>query len=371
MKVKLAGKILEFKLTVLSPTHLGCREYFDLTNSFFDKENENSYLVEYDLFDYLIRHPNISSDIDYIFKFENFFLIQKNYWNILQKNKPKDLTKIKIPNDLYKKWEEYINQKQSQIINLFEIQRTIFEVHTKRPYIPGSSIKGAIRTALLNEIIAGKYKSTLDHIIERNKLKEEIILEYSNQVTGKKDISQDPFKFFKVSDFHLESKENFTKVFFVRHTNRDKYVPKPLTQLLECILPEKVFYGKIFFQYGKNTFTLSNIYHSIKNYYQKRLEEEKKIYSHLGLSYQIEKYFKQLEDKHNGKKLFLIRLGRYTGAESKTIEIIREQKKTINRQKSPKTIWFATEYENNRLPQPLGWCMLRLEKEYDLGRENE
>ena len=79
--------------------------------------------------------------------------------------------------------------KIQQELNKFVIERTAFRTADNRPFIPGSSIKGALRTGYLNHVCGGKNMRERDA-----KGLEKKLLDYQS-------IEQDPFGHVKVSDF--------------------------------------------------------------------------------------------------------------------------------------------------------------------------
>ncbi len=94
------------------------------------------------------------------------------------------------------------NSKIDEPNNLLAVQETYRPPRSKVPYIPGSSIKGAIRTALLN-----KYANTLPAEKE-SMVKQAAIQSRSSKVDtrfqqallGSHDAKEDPFRTLKISD---------------------------------------------------------------------------------------------------------------------------------------------------------------------------
>ena len=148
-------KPLKIRLHVLSPIHIGCDEVYEPT-SFLIDETRN-ILTEFDPIDFikklskqekerftsLCMQGNISSIIG-IYK----FIAGKSI----------DGREIEIAKELSQHYKRVRNfpvndeKKIKQELNRFSIDRTAYSPYTSLPYIPGSSIKGALRTSYLNAL---------------------------------------------------------------------------------------------------------------------------------------------------------------------------------------------------------------------------
>lgn len=95
-----------------------------------------------------------------------------------------------ITNEILNLWQEL--EKRSQ--NSFVIQPTICSLYTKKPYIPGSSIKGAIRTAILDPHVQEFAKT-------HKQLKEQDMLSAIECMRDQKYKAQaDPLRALKITD---------------------------------------------------------------------------------------------------------------------------------------------------------------------------
>jgi len=95
-----------------------------------------------------------------------------------------------ITNEILNLWQEL--EKRSQ--NSFVIQPTICSPYTKKPYIPGSSIKGAIRTAILDPHVQEFAKT-------HKQLKEQDMLSAIECMRDQKYKAQaDPLRALKITD---------------------------------------------------------------------------------------------------------------------------------------------------------------------------
>ncbi|CUU09193.1 CRISPR type III-A/MTUBE-associated RAMP protein Csm5 [Candidatus Thermokryptus mobilis] len=117
--------------------------------------------------------------------------------------------KISVTRSVVEKYDKSINDVRNQLL----ISPFIRSVSDFRPYLPGSSIKGAIRTAIINDAVQNEIKK-----IGRHKLKEfqkklfdkkghwelELVGAIVKTRGGERsDAKRDPFRVLKVSDVYL------------------------------------------------------------------------------------------------------------------------------------------------------------------------
>ena len=204
------------------------------------------------------------------------------------------------------------------------IEAFIKTKYLNKPIIPGSSIKGAIRTAILSYVVS--YNEDLKKI--KN------VLELEKEVFG--DIKEDTLKALFVSDFDAISYE----LKILSPLNRGKK-DNPIPVLLE-VLNSGEFEGEI--KIGEH------LLESVKQKYFK-LDYE---FIKTALEFHYEKILNYENKRFKANKLnyekFLIKIGKHSGAGSKSIEdrkvYIKPIKKYLNYQTS---IWVDD--DNN----PIGW----------------
>lgn len=174
---------MKFKIKTLSPIHIGSGDTISPYHDFIFDDGYVHYIDEQKLQNYLFNLDNSEKIID------EFVEIVKN-----QANHKKDLFGLKrffIDNSIdFTKFTEKKIKMNTKVTS--EIQQ--IESSTGRPYIPGSTIKGAIRTALLFGELLDQYD--LENI-ER----------YSNY-NGQNIFKGDIFKNLLVSDSSLLKNKN-------------------------------------------------------------------------------------------------------------------------------------------------------------------
>ncbi len=254
-----------------------------------------------------------------------------------------------------------------------------------RPYIPGSTIKGAIRTAMLENLR-----------VERDKQNAGILYKHGNSFVkyndyelklieadnySRQNVSNDPFKFLKVSDFEVQSSDIYFDT--VRVVNKGGTAGKGIpvyTEMTDSYLSAKkeiLAVGTITIDDNccllsgdrnnpqkhdyKWLFNFSNIIKNTDDFYYNNLSNT--------TNHTISKcYHKMIED--NGYQGFanneaIIRLGRFTQIESKTFKIIRENEFDRKNKPIPEDIningGISRTLINGEIPA--GWCILKVAAE--------
>ena len=134
----------------------------------------------------------------------------------------------------------------SQLLNRLEIERTFFNPGDGVPVLPGSSLKGAIRTALLDEVNNGRPLSPEERALaERGK--EEANRRLQKRLFQYREFEQDPMRLVQLTDAPFADVKGVgSELCFA--VNRRRKPPKPgerssqsqaeqrgLYQLLECV----------------------------------------------------------------------------------------------------------------------------------------
>lgn len=109
-----------------------------------------------------------------------------------------------------------------------------------RPFLPGSAIKGAIRTALLSEWVkeSPQYEHWRAEVLRDERVQQGEASELSNEIQALVlgTIDTDPFRFVRVSDASLPGER--TQIEQVKTLKRSKRTPGATGQMhFECILP--------------------------------------------------------------------------------------------------------------------------------------
>lgn len=270
-------------------------------------------------------------------------------------------------------------------LNRFEIQRTAYSPIDQRPYIPGSAIKGALRTAYLNKLANESidftsYINKLNSENKRNrrekkpltkvhkKLEEKLLKLDREKQTDK--IFKDPFRLIKVSDF-MPVGDIKTKIFYIINKKKKMDSPREASgpyQILETILPGACFTGEITVEAPQAKEAVSyaidgkDLFESLNIFYNKRKSREDKELADINITPPKMPTQTSLESA-------IIRTGRHSGAESVTIEKYRDIKIMKGPGEKPyssdyaTTLWLASENQkslNNNGLNPLGWSTINI-----------
>lgn len=320
----------KYKVTVISPIHISSGNDYELNYNLLE---DNGYIYLYDEF-----------------KLVEFFIS----------------CKIAIPNSL-NKLKQLIQEHKEKIIssNLHNRKiKTSFLKFTKpllehistanRVIIPGSSIKGAIRTSILDCLVKNdkECKNIISLCKDSSFDKKRFLQRFDNDLAN-------IFKFLKISDScdYLE-----TKVYKTINVKKDKEHQSSraekvenISNYVEAITPTQTFTIEIKDIHQDSIF--SNIGVICNDFYLPFIKEDMK---HCATKDFIEQ--KILETLSNDK--FLVNVGRFSGAELKSLNEIREIKMVKEYDKSKTTartfgleepITDTTYFENALLP--FGWLL--------------
>ncbi|MBF0552126.1 MAG: type III-A CRISPR-associated RAMP protein Csm5 [Deltaproteobacteria bacterium] len=357
-----------FLLTILSPLHIGCDEVYE-PFSFRIAEDEKK-LIHFDQFNFL----DSLNQQDRL-KFTGFCK-QGRISSILEIYKL--MAKSNISGRRVQLCEGFIDHYRQtlgintrnehavqQNLNNFIIARTAFNPYKEQPYIPGSSIKGALRTAWLNRLPQAELTPAIDYSKKGGLNREALRLE--KHLLDYDQFHVDPFRLVKVSDFmpagQIEAKIRYSVNIKKRPTN---YEPQGLPILVETVESGSAFLGSITIQrQGRDIKDRDRINAPIagdellfqsNEFYQKEKKREDRELSSLGIT---------TPAAVDGG---LIRLGRHSGAECVTIEGFRDIKimkakgEGSEYKSGATTIWLAAERRTqNPLSdlKPFGWAIIK------------
>lgn len=364
-------KPIKVRLHIMSPIHIGCDDVYEPTSFVIDENRKK--LIAFDPMDFIKSlSPRDRQEFTRICMEGNVSSIVKLY-NFISNKKPGG-REIDISSGLithYDKVKKLSTKNEGEIrqeLNQFSISRTAYNPHNNLPYIPGSSIKGALRTAYLSKLatdmsIKGRKDRAKDLEVE--------LLGGSFRT--------DPFRMVKPSDF-LPVGNMKTKIVYA--VNKKKKVSKfdakggNIPQILEVVKEDSVFEGTIYIQQPeqksdiKKPIAGKELLTATHDFYKKIVNEEGDITHNIGAGRTVvNRIVSEFNDKQRGISAFLLRIGRHSGAESVTIEGNRHIKIMQGKDKPPKfldhttTIWLASETSkptsNNGLV-PFGWAVMEI-----------
>ena len=367
-------KRYKYTLKVLSPIHIGTNEDFIPTNYVISQEGcsfvqkcecggpiENGECQWCGDFVEIKSHSNTNDAYLYTFspkelmsalnrnqqmelltlskqtdwsKIRDFFI--KNATQIAQKGYKKALVSDKV----FYEYTKLTGQSK------FYIEKQYADTLTQNPVILGSSIKGSLRTALINFLIQGK--SVFDtNNIEKNAL-------------NYKDASDDPFKNIKISDA-IATKPIVTHI--VHQINKRRSTGSELPtkgNMIEVIPVGSVFEGTMTYIQDLDDAKTSkvapfNLIQACQYFYQNELKNE----SEYGTRCITTTFYNTMQSNVNPKNISPIRIGKHSGAECVTVAGNRQisVKNCSQKQKNATTMWVC---RDKNMDLPFGWADLEI-----------
>jgi len=352
------------RLKVLSPIHIGCDEVYEPTGFAIDEKKKE--LISFEPASFLGRLAQ--KDLD-------------SYSAICKKGTVSSLLEIYKFIRLHKEHAEgrrvavsdaFINHYNKtmklgtgavqQQLNKFQVGRTAFQRLSGTPYIPGSAIKGAIRTAVLNFRNNGKRQLSFRGKTAGRELQEHL-LNYNGR-----QMETDPFRLIKVGDFKAIRDVSQRVVYCV---NKKKKLSKKEAsgpyQILEVIKEGSEFVGTVTVQQPsqaagiKQSVTFAEIQQALTGFYNREQQNGQQTLQNIGCN--------GAAFPDASLSVPLIRIGRHSGAECVTVEGYREIKIMSGPGVKPKyekhasTLWLAAESNKsttNKFLKPFGWATLSL-----------
>ncbi|MDM7455818.1 MAG: RAMP superfamily CRISPR-associated protein [Tepidimonas sp.] len=256
------------------------------------------------------------------------------------------------------------------IVNQLSIERAAHHPHTGVPYLPGSSIKGAIRTAWLNQLNAG---ATAGPGEKANRLETRLL---------QGAFHTDPFRFLAVSD--AMGQDVLSEIVFSTNHKKRLVLSKsgqPLAAKGPTTRREAIVAAQYAALVTDVTVQRPQIAHvpdklpdpqrrlndwrsvagACNAYYLPRLHAELDLLDERRLAAPqwtqgVRQLLRQLEAPLAAGDAVLLRIGRHSGFENVTLDGARQLRTGA---KASTTLWLAAREENARSEMlPFGWVLL-------------
>ena len=218
------------RLTTLTPIHVGSGRIFLQNVDCLDFPQEKAWGI---IDEHKILRIIGSENIDkWISKIEN----EQSIIDLIQSRK-KDLKAADISLRVLKKGNNSNHPPITQEL------REQLHTHNHIPLLPGSSIKGGMRTAVFKKrLLADIFSGTLQisRNIDTNRKGEFVDKEIGKAILGKTP-NDDPFRFIRISDFHFK----LTEAWIAGSFNYNRWEDKRLKQWIELIPANSESYGTL------------------------------------------------------------------------------------------------------------------------------
>lgn len=360
--------IYQFYLWTLSPVHVGSGQTFDPTCAYFDRQEEA--VVYFDALDFSRalsgeqRHELTTRIITKVTR-ENPGAMLRDVYRFVERLAPRmqiPKRSMKVPVNMIGHFHEML---QSQELAQFIMDRSIRDEGTGRLYIPGSSVKGALRTVWLEYLTSQRS--------EKGAFDEKTILGRS--------FHEDPFRDVRVVDFRSLERDVPGRVYYARNHKRQKAELKErdgsLHQMMEAIIEKACLSGQITIQRSatvKRPVDLRKLLETANTRHEEMMKEESRLWAEtLGQDYAPEANLDKLKASRNNP-VYLLRIGKHSGAEAVTVNGYRririmKGKKEAEYRDAPTTFWFAADdREAMSGAKPFGWVALELRSVETYGR---
>ena len=396
-------------LTPLSPIHIGCGEDFEPTNYVI----EEGILYGFDPSRATLNDLQRSKLADAARK-GSIAGIQKFFREHASAFKPHAQVLIPVANGVAKQYEKRLGEAAnmessgSAVMNKLEIERHVYTGIKQLPFIPGTSFKGALRTAHLDKLNDGRRPSG-DLFKFSGEAKSSGAFE-KELLEG--DFETSPLRLLKVSDLMPVREPEREVLFAVNRKKRlvlDKFgqevQPKGISGRKDCVLggQYRLFQANVTMpallsqvgladQKGKpltptrrqltpqGNLDISALAKASNRYHKQRLSNELAVLDSRGLVHPDWK--RQIQALLTGEvgrmleegKALLVRLGRYGGAHSKTlsgegvasIKIMGAKGSQPTFESDTKTVWLSAQFEHDQKHLiPFGWALVEIDPTND------
>lgn len=414
------------KYTPLSPVHIGTGESYEPTNYVID----DGTLYEFDTGGAVAAFSgNDRAELSKIVSkpdAQTIKSVQKFFYDRREALKPWAVNAIPVLDGVARLYESRVGQTANresnggQVLNKLEIDRCAYNPINRQPVLFGSSIKGAIRTALLSH---ENHKHPLSRqdaekfilenlaIPERKRREREqkgVFPKLNQNLFGFRagKFELDPMRLVQISDAAWDDQHKLPTTQVLVSVNRKKELKrdkhgneifgqaekKDLYKLLESVPAwrYRAFFGQLNLQNMKGVkspdkqpsphliFTIEQIAKYCSKHYLPILKAEMKIMRERGFldnewDKNIQILLSKITDKLLSGQIFLLRVGRHSGAESITIDGVRHikiMKGNPEYQPQTKSLWLAANDPKQRTHLlPFGWLLVEVEAGEESGSD--
>lgn len=360
---------VRIRLHAMSPIHIGCGEVYEPTS--FRVDTDAGKLYPFDPLDLIDALDDAGRRaFEKVCSGDNLLAIIKEVARLAAAAQVPPLSSVDMAKGLvehYRKVLEMSSYNRDAVISQFTLERTAYNPNGCFPYIPGSSLKGAIRTAYLNFKNGGK-SCRIDDMRKVNQTAKEL---EKRLLDGS--FEDDPFRLLKVPDL-MPVEPPSTRLLYAVNVRKKGGEGKGPFQILETIAHGAVFEGVLSLNQPsagarvKKLPAIGDLLLCLNTFNMDCYREDKKVMEDIKadsflkeLGGRIGKYSGAIKDK----TACLIRLGRHGGAESHTLDGVRKIK-IMRGKEAPvclnhtTTIWLAAEDKKADKGIPFGWAVLEM-----------
>lgn len=279
-----------------------------------------------------------------------------------------------------------------QVLNQLEIQRCAYHAATRKPVLYGSSLKGALRTALLDRENNGRRpfeKKGLHELQGR-------LFRYRDPECGRQQLERDPMRLVQLGDALWQGPADWPAADVRLAVNRKKApvrdrhgreipaMAENLAQFLECVsaFQTRAFRATLNLQRVEAAgasgnlparelrYSLRQLADACNAFYRPRLTAEIQLMQTRGYVAAawvdaIDQLIALVKPRIEAGDVFLLRVGRHSGAESVTlngarrIRIMKGKGQPADEADAARTLWLAAGERDQRADLlPFGWVLV-------------
>lgn len=405
-------------LTPLSPIHIGCGEDFEPTNYVIDDGLLYGFDPSRAALNDLQRNKLMT-----VARSGSLPGIQRFFRDHATSFKPHAHVVMPVCSGVARLYEQRIGKTANveasgnQVFNKLEIERHVYTGALQQPFIPGTSFKGALRTAWLDDLNDGRrpydVETKRNGEAKSSANMEKRLLWGADQRGQLGDFQTSPLRLLKVADL-MPAREPEREVLFAVNRKKREVIkdgkavePKGIAARKDCVLPGqyRLFVADVTLpallqkvgatdSKGKpatpqanqlnaqGAVDLRKLAKQSNTYHLQRLRRELAVLDGRGLVNPNWKNSITLLLSAQctlGKKLeagdaFLVRIGRYGSADSKTltgegvasIKIMGARGQDPSFESTTKTVWLAAQTENDQKHLiPFGWAVVEIDPQGD------
>ena len=261
--------------------------------------------------------------------------------------------------EVSRKIEDIYKSKMNDIQNQLLMSPFIRTAGEALPFIPGSSFKGSLRTAIINSFAK-------DSKLPKPKEPREVY-QFESNVMAYKDGKDDPFRGIRIRDAFLSANDTIIRDVINVSRKQGSALRQNSIQNI-CEVTHSVITGKsVDFttelsldndlfgtKFLSRSLTIEQLIKSCNEFYKDKMEyEHKKFFKNS----EVEKISEQLLGTSVGGNTFLMRLGRFSGVESVTFDKYRNPRPPGN-----KSVWGTSRNLVEGM-YPMGWIKVSIIEE--------
>jgi len=360
------------RLHIFSPVHIGCDDVYEPTGFMVNKAAKR--LVAFDELDF-VRSLPAADRAKFLAICEKGTLesIVELYRFMGNREARPEWRSVPVADGFMASYERVLtklnphNERDiKQELNKFLIARTSYLPLDQAPYIPGSALKGALRTGWLNALNKGQ---RLDARNARQ-MEEQLM---GGSFTG------DPFRLVKISDL-LPIGRPETRICYAVNKKKklSKYDARGPQQILEVIRHDtgSVFEGVITLHEPEQGAPIrkenavpvdGTFFGKATGFFLQEMSADEELLKGINLPSGVRNSMEKAFGERFLKEVFLVRVGRHSGAESVTvagarnIRIMGKQGEPAKNGVQSTTYWLAGDSpkaESNL--NPFGWVAMEI-----------